>query len=86
MSAPYRSRPLTVEAVQFDGSSLAEVQALIAGCPGVTALLGAGGRLVVRDVTREDRIVHPGWWVSRTPEGHVTVHSGDAFERLFEAA
>jgi hypothetical protein len=86
MASAYRPVPVTLEAVQFDGSGAGPVRELVAGTPGVSAFLDDGGRLVVRRPERPDRIVPAGWWVSRTPEGMVTVHSPQAFSRLYEAA
>jgi hypothetical protein len=86
VATTFRSRPVTLEAVQFDGTNLADVDALVAGCPGVGVFLDEDGRLAVREEGHADRIVAVGWWVSRTPEGQVTVHGRQAFEHLFEPA
>lgn len=79
----YRTRPLTVRAVQFVGGNADEIAALIDGAE--TATRNGDGTLSLSGRRHGDRAIFPGWWVSRMG-ADVTIHSGEAFSEFFEPA
>jgi hypothetical protein len=79
----YRTRPLTVQAAQFDGGNLDEFAALLDGA--ASAFLNGDSTLTVTQEGHEDRRVLLNWWVSRDGTG-VTVHSSHAFDLIFGPA
>lgn len=76
----YATRPLTAEALQWDGTSAPGIMQLTDGLAIITE--EPDGTLTITAEGQQDRTVHPGWWVSRTGDD-VIVHSGHAFGILF---
>lgn len=77
----YTTRSITVQAVKWDGSNTGEVAAFA----GPENVRDEPGGLGVHN--GEDWVLmHPGWWVSKSGDGEITVHAGKAFDELFSPA
>jgi hypothetical protein len=81
----YKSKPLTIDAVQYDGANLNKILEIIPRNAGVK--IGQ----VYREPTltfdapgRPTRLIHVGDWVSRGVD--FTIHSAESFSRFWEEA
>ena len=79
----YRTRQLTVEAVQYTGTNLDKVRALAP--PGAAAWQPVYREPVILVTTpgRPDRLLHPGDWASWDGVS-ITLHSPQAFAKVWE--
>jgi hypothetical protein len=80
----YKSKPLTIDAVQYDGGNLNKILEIIPRNAGVK--IGQ----VYREPTltfdapgRPTRLIHVGDWVS-WDGGEATIHSDQSFSRFWE--
>jgi hypothetical protein len=83
MASRFRSRPLEVSAIQFAGTNLSEMRALIPPGAGKLETAYREPVLILRCPDRPVRLVHEGDWLSWDGE-RVTVHSDVSFGRFWE--
>ena len=83
MSGRFRTKPLTLEAVQFDGTNAAGVTALIPSGAATVTQVYREPALLVETPGRLPRILHPGDWIS-WDGSDVTLHSDQSFSRIYE--
>ena len=78
----WTSAPITVDAVQWTGSNLAEVREFA----GPDFISAAGEHVWVRNTAGPFQI-HPGYWLSRSGDGPIVLTSPAAWKRhQFRAA
>jgi hypothetical protein len=75
----YRSRPLTVEAVQWTGANLDEIREFA----GPDFIDVNGERVWIRN-TEGPFEIHPGYWISRQPGMPLILHSPAAWDRIYQ--
>lgn len=77
-------RPVSVQAIQFDGSNGADVVGFMGG-----AVTDAGdnfGDLLVVSTLEGTLYAKPGWWIVRGVEGEFHPVRPDIFEQTYEEA
>lgn len=83
MSGHFRTKPLTLEAVQFSGTNAGEVTALVPPGAATVTQVYREPALLVETPGRLPRILHTGDWISWDGTD-VTLHSAQSFSRIYE--
>lgn len=84
----YRKRPVEVEALEWTGSNIAEVQAFLgADFMGFWADVSGPVVLLIRTLENPANLFEapPGWWVIRGIRGEHYACAPDIFDRTYEA-
>lgn len=81
MPNTYQTRQLRVSAVQFNGKNITDLQDLVFD-KGVI-LTNPDGTLNLYLPNGEVKQIRPLWWISVGEDDHVSVHSHDAFTRIW---
>jgi hypothetical protein len=84
-SIRWRKRPVEVEAVQFTGGNLEEVQAFCPSAQGdIPDLDCKGWRRIVLPMPKWDLVCDMGAWVIKGPTGEFSLCTDEIFRRTYQ--